>query len=59
MPERDVEPLFDSVEHLIRWKAEAMMVLDEWERVWEAAGRPGALGESKARAMLRWVRDRA
>lgn len=33
---------------LERWKAEATAVLDQWETVWEAAGKPGPLGRSKA-----------
>jgi hypothetical protein len=36
---------------LRRWRAEAIEVLNEWEQVWEAAGRPGPLGSSKARAV--------
>jgi hypothetical protein len=32
-----------------------MSVLVAWEAVWEAAGRPGRLGQSKAQAMLEWV----
>lgn len=35
----------DSLEH---WKDEAIEVLTGWERVWEACGRPGPLGASKA-----------
>ena len=35
-----------------RWKAEATEVMREWERVWEALGSPGRLGESKAAAAL-------
>lgn len=30
-----------------RLQAEAAAVLDAWEQVWEAAGRPGRLGSSK------------
>ena len=37
------------------WKAEAILVLAEWEQVWEALGCPGRLGESKAMAVLRVV----
>ena len=33
------------------WKASAMTVLAEWEKAWDALGRPGALGESKAEAV--------
>ena len=43
---------------LRRWKAEATTVLEEWEAVWEAAGRPGQLGGSKAEAVHDWVRRR-
>lgn len=35
---------------LNRWKREALVVLDEWDSVWKAAGRPGKLGESIALA---------
>ena len=42
----------DEVERLRRWKAEAMTVLADWEAVYEAAGKPGPLGVSKARAVL-------
>lgn len=37
-----------TIERLLAWKAEAMTVLAEWEKVWELAGRPGPLGRSKA-----------
>lgn len=42
---------------LLRWKAEAMEVLAEWERVYAALGNPGRLGESKAAAALAEVED--
>lgn len=32
------------------WKAEAVVVLNEWDRVWDALGRPGRPGTSKAAA---------
>lgn len=38
----------DEIEQLRRWKGEALIVLEDWEKVWEAAGRPGAWGSSKA-----------
>jgi hypothetical protein len=38
----------DEIERLRRWKSEALKVIDEWEMTWEAAGRPGPLGASKA-----------
>ncbi len=43
---------------LRRWKAEAMQVARVWEQVWEAAGCPGQLGESKAEAVLALFRQR-
>lgn len=44
------------LQQLRRWKDEALAVLNEWEQVWEALGRPGQLGESKAAAVLQHVR---
>ena len=41
------------LERLRAWKADAMHVLAQWERVWEAAGCPGPLGGSKAEAVAR------
>jgi hypothetical protein len=35
------------IERLRRWKAEAIGVLEGWNTVWEAAGRPGRLGDSQ------------
>lgn len=36
------------VERLRQWKESAMLVLAEWNRVWEALGKPGPLGSSNA-----------
>ena len=44
------------LERLRAWKAEAMVVLSEWEAAWEAAGRPGQLGSSKAAATTHEIR---
>lgn len=41
----------DEIARLRAWKAEALTVLAEWEETWEAAGRPGRLGGSKAIAV--------
>lgn len=46
----------NELERLRGWKTEAMTVLDEWEAAWEAAGRPGELGSSKARATAAEIR---
>lgn len=40
----------DEIERLREWKAEATVVLGRWTAAWVAAGRPGALGESIAKA---------
>lgn len=45
----------NEIEALRAWKAEATEVIGSWEQVWEALGRPGRLGESKAAAVLRAV----
>ncbi len=47
----EVKAMADELANLRRWKAEAMEVLCDWERVFEAAGRPGPLGGSKAQAV--------
>jgi hypothetical protein len=45
----------DAIERLLadydRWKSETITVLSEWDAVWLAAGKPGRLGQSKAKAM--------
>ena len=38
------------IDRLRQWKSEASEVLTEWEKVWQASGEPGQLGESKAQA---------
>jgi hypothetical protein len=46
-------------DQLQQWKREAMMVLGEWETVWEAAGSPGRLGQSKAVAVRQFIQENA
>lgn len=41
---------------LDRWKAEALIVIAEWEGTWDAIGRPVALGQSKASTVVARVR---
>lgn len=48
----DLTDVLSELASLRRWKQEAMTVLAEWDRVHEALGRPGALGESKASGAL-------
>jgi hypothetical protein len=58
MAEIACAPRRNTTARLRQWKREATTVLVAWEAVWEAAGRPGRLGQSKAAAMLEWVEAR-
>lgn len=40
------------IERLRQWKREATTVIEEWEAVWEAAGKPGLLGQPKPNGLL-------
>lgn len=40
--------LVAEVELLMDWKRDAMRVLNGWDRVWEALGKPGPLGAMKS-----------
>lgn len=42
----------DEIERLRRWKAGAITVIKDWEAVWEAAGFPGVLGQTKSLGLL-------
>ena len=42
----------DDLARLAAWKSEAIEVIAAWEQVWDALGRPGRLGQSKAAAAL-------
>ena len=44
---------------LRQWKAEAMIVMSEWESTWEAAGSPGRIGQSKAVALREYILESA
>lgn len=52
----DLDQLIAERDRLAAWKAEAMTVLGQWDRVWEAAGKPGLLGGSTAEATLSRVK---
>lgn len=43
----------DEIERLHAWRVAAMIALSDWDDVWEAAGRPGRLGSSKAASVRR------
>lgn len=42
----------NELEELRRWKEEAISVLQDWDLVWEAMGKPGELGTTKSGACL-------
>lgn len=46
--QRDMDLAFSEIDNLRRWKSEALQVFTEWEEVYDAIGRPGPLGASKA-----------
>lgn len=48
----EVERLQVEVEQLRRWRTEATLALNEWDKVYQALGQPGALGDSLAAASL-------
>ena len=45
------------IKELETWKASAMRVLSEWDAVFDALGKPGALGDSKAVASLARIKE--
>lgn len=51
----EVKKLQQEIRELEAWKESAMQVIGEWEKVWEAAGRPGRLGASKAASVLAFL----
>lgn len=54
-----VDTLQREVRELEQWKKEALLVLGEWDRVWEAAGKPGRLGASKAVSVREFLEQNA
>ena len=50
-----VTEMCDEIERLRRWKHEAMVLDEAWDRVWDALGKPGLLGEMKQTASRREV----
>jgi hypothetical protein len=38
----------NELDRLRAWKAEALYIIEQWDKVWELAGCPGPLGSSKA-----------
>lgn len=44
------EQISDETYRLRVWKEEAMIVLQQWDKVWQALGKPGKIGDSMAEA---------
>lgn len=50
----------DEIDHLRRWKAEAMVVLERWDQCYErliAEGTKADIGGWKSRIVLDWITD--
>lgn len=45
----------DELHRLRVWKEEAMIVLQRWDKVWKALGKPGTPRESMAEACVKEV----
>ena len=45
----------EEISRLRDWKMSATEVISGWEDVWEAAGRPGRLGQSKSVAVMNLI----
>jgi len=50
-PETILGVMVAHAQQLENWKESATFILTEWDSVWEAAGKPGQLGSSKAAAV--------
>jgi len=53
---RAIRDAMTEIEHLRRWKAEAMEVLAGWDAVWREAGSPGELGQVRSVATCQEIR---
>ena len=51
----DYPAMLDELENHRRWKTAAMAALTQWDDAWEAACKPGTLGQSKAIATMREI----
>ncbi len=51
----EVKRLQQEVAGLENWKREATIVMNDWDTVWAAAGKPGKLGMSRAMATHDWI----
>lgn len=48
----ECESALREIDNLRRWKAEAEVVIEEWDQLWEEVGCPGELGKTKAAGLL-------
>lgn len=49
---QEIRAAWVEIARLRQWKQDACNVMTKWEKVWEALGRPGKLGRSKADGAL-------
>lgn len=59
LPTEAINLLLDAqheIHALLRWKGEATLALSRWDRVWEDAGQPGMLGDTKWFAVSTHIR---
>ncbi len=47
--------LQDQIRELQMWKESAMVVLKDWDEVWEAAGKPVKYGDSKSKSVREYL----
>lgn len=52
IPYSTFNDMCDKIDQLERWKTQALEVLEHWDNMWEAIGKPGVLGESKSKGVL-------
>ena len=50
-----LKKLQKEIKTLRRWKKEACIVFNDWDKAWEAAGKPGQLGSSKAKSTYEYI----
>jgi hypothetical protein len=47
--------LESELERLVEWKASALKTIESWDKVWEAAGKPGRIGQYKSGAVRDFI----
>jgi hypothetical protein len=49
--------LLDEIERLRRWKAEAILVLNDWDSVWLSLDIHGQLGEKRSETVINYINE--